>query len=105
MSQSPESYEAEKKRLGGEFDSHHAIHMSHVHFHINSMNSEYWDILSRTSSIDKVQKSVEVLDSIVKEFDEGVLEESIPTFGLTEYVQKIIDETHGALNEIHGRIK
>ena len=105
MSQSPESYEAEKKRLGDEFDSHQAIHMSHVHFHINSINSEYLDIFLRTNSIDRVQKSVELLDIVVKEFDDGMLEASIPTFGPTEYVQKQIDETHAALNEIHEKIK
>lgn len=103
MNQPSEKYHAEMKIWGAGIDSHQIIHMSHVHFHINSMNTEFLKVFMRTKETDKLQKSIGVLDIIVKEFDDGMLEESIATFGPSEYVQKQIDETHAALGEIHKK--
>jgi len=105
LEQSPQEYEAEKKRLGAEFDSHQAIHVSHVHFHINSMSSELLDNFLRTNSMDSTRKSVETLDFIVKEFDEGMLDESISTAGITAHAQEQIAEIHAALDKIHEKIR
>jgi hypothetical protein len=68
------------------------------------MNSQFFQVYLENSDRNKLRKSVEVFDLIVKEFDDGMLEESIATFGPTDFVQKHIDETHSALAEIHEKI-
>ena len=80
-------------------DEHRIIFMGHVHYHINSMNNDFIQEFLHHTDIKKLNKSFEVLTFIVNEFDKGMLEESISTFGPTEYAQQQIDETHAALTE------
>lgn len=100
--QSP-SYENRTDQYVAASLSHRVINMSHVHFHLNSMNTRYLDPYIQNVDATKLRKSIAVFDLIVKEFDDGMLEESIATFGPTEVVQKHIDETHSVLEEIRKK--
>ena len=83
--------------------THRIINMSDVHFHISSMNNRFLDPYIQKIDAIKLRKSIEVLNRIVQEFDVGMLEESNPYLGPSEWVQKHIDETHSALAEIHEK--
>ncbi|MFK7815639.1 MAG: hypothetical protein AB8B92_04825 [Gammaproteobacteria bacterium] len=97
------SYENRTDQYIAASHTHRIINMSHVHYHLNSMNNGFLDLFLQNVDATKLRKSIAVFDLIVKEFDDGMLEESIATFGPTEFVQKHIDETHAALAEIHEK--
>lgn len=105
LDQSPEAYEAAKRRLGAEFNSHQAIHLSHAHFHLSTMNSDYLGALARASTEDKVQASVEVLDFIVEKIDAGILDDRLTAMSSPEHKQQQQQKTEiqASLKEIKAK--
>lgn len=101
----------EHKKFSADLDAHRIVFFSHVQGHLNNMtrsNNKFLKVLKRNSAPDDYQKSIAVLEQIVMEFDKQLPEKINtlvePSDFLLTYIQKQIDETHLALDEIHQTI-